>query len=64
MFTPPRKPRCNLMFRDDDMEQGQCLVKSEGFRFCVITSLQPKEIVEKLGDTLPLGYMVPVVIVS
>ena len=64
MFTPPRKPRCNLMIRDDDMEQGQCLVKSEGFRFCVLTSLSPKEVVLRLGDTLPLGYMTPVVILS
>lgn len=60
MFTPVNKPRCNLMFREEDMEQGQCLVKSDNFRFCAVTSLSPKEVVDKLGETIPLGYMQPV----
>lgn len=64
MFLPCKKPRCNLMFREEDMEQNQCLVKPDGFRFCAVTSLSPKEVVEKLGETIPLGYMQPVYIVS
>ncbi|CAM9880579.1 unnamed protein product [Ectocarpus sp. 6 AP-2014] len=64
LFTPPRKPRCNLLFRGGDMEQNQCIVKPDGFRFCVVTTLPPTELVEKLGDTLPLGYMEPVLVTS
>lgn len=64
MFTPVSKPRCNLMFRPDDQDDGQYLVKSDGFRFCAVTSLQPTEIVDKLGDTIPLGYMQPVYVCS
>lgn len=62
MFTPTRKPRCNLMFREDDMDQGQCFVKDDGFSFCVVTSVEPGDIQEKLGSTLPLGYMQPLFI--
>lgn len=64
MFLPIKKPRCNLMFREGDMEQNQCLVKPDGFRFCAVTSLPPKDIIQKLGETIPLGYMQPVYIVS
>lgn len=64
MFTPTNKPRCNLMFRDEDMEQGQFLVKSEGFRFCAVTSLPAKDVVDKLGETIPLGYMQPVFVIT
>lgn len=64
MFTPAKKPRCNLMFREQDMEQGQCLVKSDGFSFCAVTSLRPREVPDKLGQTIPLGYMQPVYVSS
>lgn len=63
MFTPVRKPRFESMFREEDMEQNQCLVKADGFRFCAVTSLPPKDVVQKLGDSLPLGYMEPIYII-
>lgn len=50
------------MFRPEDMEQNQCFVKPDGFRFCAVTSLPPKDVVEKLGETIPLGYMQPIFI--
>ncbi|CAM9568809.1 unnamed protein product [Scytosiphon promiscuus] len=64
IFTPVRKPRFELMFREEDLEQNQCLVKPDGFRFCVVTSLPPKDIFQQLGESLPLGYMEPIYIVS
>ncbi|CAM9712778.1 unnamed protein product [Chrysoparadoxa australica] len=56
LFTPKSKPKCHLMFREADMDQGQCVVQAEGFRFCVVSSLRPEEVKDKLGDSIPLGY--------
>lgn len=44
IFRPISKSRFKLMFRENQMEQGQCLVKQEGFGFCVVTPLKPNDV--------------------
>ena len=43
LFTPNVGPRYEKMFRDDDRDQGQCMIRKDGFRFVVVSSLTPSE---------------------
>lgn len=43
MFSPNVGPRYEKLFHDEDKEQGQCMVKPDGFRFAVLSSLSPSE---------------------
>jgi hypothetical protein len=57
---PEMEPRYLPIFRDDDKESGEAVVRGETFRVVVVSTLKPKEWYEKLGECLPTGYMVPV----
>ena len=57
LFTPKIAPKYEKFFKEEDLEDGHCMVKPDGFQFSVISTLHPKEYKEALKDTLPLGYM-------
>ena len=58
LFSPPFEPRYKLIFREDDLEQGEIVLKGEeNFRVVVISALKPKDYEAKLSESLALGYM-------
>ena len=59
---PEGTPRFHSIYREADLESGQCVARQDTFRVCVVSSIHPKEFREKLGDCIPTGYMVPVYI--
>ena len=57
------EPRCNAIFRDDDKdENGLIAVRGDTFRTIVITALSPQEYLDKLGESIAIGYMQPLFI--
>jgi hypothetical protein len=58
LFSPPYEPRYRLIFREEDLEEGEIVLKNEeNFRTVVISALKPKDYEAKLGESLALGYM-------
>ena len=61
LLSPPYEPRYRLLFRDEDLENGEIVVKNpENFRCVVISALKPSEYEAKLAESMALGYMQPV----
>ena len=59
LLGPPFDPRYKKIMRAEDLdgEDGVDLKNPEGFRSVIISSLRPTEYEDKLGESLPLGYM-------
>ena len=56
LMKPSSNPKYKLIFRDEDLEHDQAVVR-DGFNFIVVSSLSPYEYEEKLEESIPLGYM-------
>ena len=54
-------PRYKELFREEDLEAGEAVAR-EGFRLIVVTSLLPKDLEVLLEESIPLGYMEPVLV--
>jgi hypothetical protein len=61
LLQPESEPRYKAIFRDEDLESGQAIAR-DGFKFIVITSLNPYEYEQLLSDCIPLGYCSPIYI--
>lgn len=59
LLMPESEPRFKAIFREEDMESGQCISR-EGFKVVVITSLNPYDYEALLSDCIPLGYCLPI----
>eukprot|EP00607_Mallomonas_marina_P007044 CAMPEP_0182434526 /NCGR_PEP_ID=MMETSP1167-20130531/70259_1 /TAXON_ID=2988 /ORGANISM="Mallomonas Sp, Strain CCMP3275" /LENGTH=397 /DNA_ID=CAMNT_0024624501 /DNA_START=220 /DNA_END=1413 /DNA_ORIENTATION=+ len=63
LLEPKGNPRYHSIYREEDLEHGQAIVR-DGFRVVVISTLEPKDYLEKLQDCIPLGYMHPVYVID
>lgn len=61
LLGPNYDPKYKHIYREEDLEQGQAITR-DGFRVVVISSLDPYEYEALLADTIPLGYMTPIMI--
>ena len=58
LFTPKSNPRFKVLYREEEMDSGtKCPVARDDFKFICISTVSPHEYEEKLGESLPLGYM-------
>lgn len=61
LFLPKSNPKYKLLFREEDLDPGSKLaIVNESFRFMCISTLSPFDYEEKLGESIPLGYMLPI----
>lgn len=63
LLQPDYDPKYKYIYREEDMEAGQAVVR-DGFQAAVITTLSAFDYERLLADSIPLGYMYPIYIVS
>jgi hypothetical protein len=61
LFLPKSNPKYKLLFREEDLDVGSKLaIVREAFRVVCISTLSPFDYEQKLKDSIPLGYMIPI----
>lgn len=60
LLGPSYDPAFKKIFREEDMVSGQAIAKEDGFQVVVISTLDPYEYEEGLGESLQLGCFVPI----
>lgn len=59
LMIPKRDPMYKALYREEDLESGQAIVR-DGYRVLCISTLSPYDYEQALCDSLPLGYMIPI----
>jgi hypothetical protein len=61
LFSPKSNPKYKLLYREEDLDVGSRLaLANDSFRFICVSTLSPFDYEEKLSESIPLGYMVPI----
>jgi hypothetical protein len=63
LFSPKSNPKYKLLYREEDLDVGSRLaLANDSFRFICVSTLSPFDYEEKLSESIPLGYMLPIYI--